>query len=198
MTHAPSKPSDSPDHAVPASGTKRSWPLLVLAAGAFIPALGLFLGAAAVTWGLVSSRPRAMLAAAIGGAGGLLNLVGGMLIVWRMQDNPTYAAANAVSASRDLARLVGALEEYRDANERYPGELAVFTRLPLSLKLVNVNDNSVGAFKMPRAYQYQPASDGRSYTLFAVGPDGKPGTDDDVFPTLPDSVARRSGYRPPS
>jgi hypothetical protein len=178
--------------------SKRSWPLLVLAAGAFIPALGLFLGAAAVTWGLVSSRPRAMLAAAIGGAGGLLTLVGGMLIVWRMQDNPTYAAANAASARRDLARLVGALEEYRGANGGYPGELAVFTRLPLSLKLVNVNDNSVGVFALPRSYQYQPAPDGRSYSLFAVGADGKPGTPDDIFPSLPDSVARRSGYRPPS
>jgi hypothetical protein len=31
-----------------------------------------------------------------------------------------------------------------------------------------------------------------------VGLDGKPGTDDDIFPLLPDSVARRSGYRPPS
>ena len=180
------------------TASKRSWPLLALAAGAFVPVLGLFLAAAAVTWGLVSSRPRALLAAAIGGAGGLLNLVAGVLYIWQVQGDPAYTATTAAMSGRDLARLVGALEEYRGANGRYPGELAVFTRLPLSLKLVNVNDNSVGAFKMPRAYQYQPASDGRSYTLFAVGPDSKPGTADDVFPTLPDSVARRSGYRPPS
>ena len=180
------------------SGTKRSWPLLALAAGAFIPVLGLFLAAAAVTWGLLSSRPRALLAAVIGGAGGLLNLAGGVLYVWQVQGDPVYTATTAAISGRDLARLVGALEEYRSTNGRYPGELAVFTRLPLSLKLVNVNDNSIGAFKMPRVYQYQPAPDGRSYTLFAVGPDGKPGTGDDVFPTLPDSVARRSGYRPPS
>jgi len=198
MTDTASKQSTPRDHAVPVSDTRRSWPLFALAAGAFIPAFGLFLGAAAVTWGLVSSRPRAMLAAAIGGAGGLLNLVGGMLFVWRMQGDPAYAAATVAMSGRDLARLVGAIEEYRGANGRYPGELAVFTRLPLSLKLVNVHDNSAGAFAVPRSYRYQPASDGRSYTLFAVGRDGKPGTDDDIFPLLPDSVARRSGYRPPS
>ena len=39
----------------------------MLAAGGFIPALGLVLGAAAATWGLVSSRPRALLAAMIEG-----------------------------------------------------------------------------------------------------------------------------------
>ena len=178
--------------------SKRSWPLLVLAAGAFIPALGLFLGAAAVTWGLVSSRPRAMLAAAIGGAGGLLNLVGAVLFVWRVQGDPVYTATTAAMSGRDIVRLVGALEEYRGANGRYPGELAVFTRFPLSLKLVSVRDNSVGTFTMPREYQYHRAPDGRTYTLFAVGPDGKPGTSDDIFPSLPDSVAKRSGYRPPT
>jgi hypothetical protein len=182
----------------PRPRVKRSWPLFVLAAGAFIPALGLFLGAAAVTWGLVSSRPRAMLAVVIGGAGALLNLIGGVVAVWRMQREPWFAAANADGASRDLARLVGALEEYRAGNGRYPHGLQVFTELPLSLKLVNIQDNSAGVFRlMPHPYQYRLAPDGRSYALFAVGADGKPGTVDDVVPALADSVARRSGYRPP-
>jgi hypothetical protein len=177
--------------------TKRSWPLFVLAACGFIPALGLFLGAAAVTWGLVSTRPRAMLAALIGGAGALLNMAGIFVFTWRMQGSPEVAAANVASASRDLARLVGALEDYRGETGRYPGQLIVFTQLPLSLKLVNIRDNSAGVFTMPHTYQYRLASDGRTYALFAVGPDGKPGTADDVFPALPDSVARRSGYRAP-
>jgi hypothetical protein len=180
------------------SGTKRSWPLLALAAGAFIPMLGLFLAAAAVTWGLVSSRPRALLAAAIGAAGGLLNLLGGVLFVWRMQGDPVYAATTAAMSGRDLARLVGALEQYHVTNARYPRELQVFTELPLSLKLVNIQDNSASVFRiMPRPYQYRLAPDGRTYVLFAVGADGKPGTDDDVVPALADSVARRTGYRPP-
>jgi hypothetical protein len=74
----------------------------------------------------------------------------------------------------------------------------VFTELPLSLKLVNIQDNSAGVFRMPQSYQYRLAPGGRTYVLFAVGSDGRPGTPDDVFPVLPDSVARRSGYRRPS
>jgi hypothetical protein len=176
---------------------KRSWPLFALAASGFIPALGLFLGAAALTWGLVSSRPRAMLAALIGGAGALLNMAGGMVIVWRMQGTPVIVAANAATARRDLGRLVGALEQYHVTNARYPRELRVFTELPLSLKLVNIQDHSAGGFRiMPHPYQYRLAPDGRTYVLFAVGADGKPGTDDDVVPVLADSAARRSGYRP--
>ncbi|MEP6688751.1 MAG: hypothetical protein ABJC36_10415 [Gemmatimonadales bacterium] len=179
----------------PQPHSKRSWPLFVLAGGGFIPALGLFLGAAAVSWGLVSSRPRAMLAAMIGAAGALLNLAGGMLIVWRMEGTPAFTAASSVSASRDLARLVGVLEEYRGANGRYPARLEVFAELPLVLKLVNIQDNSSGVFRRPHNYQYRVAPDGRTYALSAVGGDGKPGTADDIFPSLPDSVARRSGYR---
>lgn len=177
--------------------TKRSWPLFTLAAGGFIPAVGLFLGAAAATWGLVSSRPRAILAATIGGAGALLNLAGGVAMAWRMERTPRFAEARTVTTERDLARLVGALEEYRDANGRYPRRLEVFGELPLSLKLVNIHDNSPSVFDAPRTYQYRLAPDGRTYALFGVGTDRKPGTADDVFPSLTDSVAQRSGYRAP-
>ena len=169
----------------------------MLAASGFLPALGLFLGAAAATWGLISSRPRAMLAATIGGAGALLNLAGGVAMVWRMERTPRFAAARTLTTGRDLARLVGALEEYRGANGRYPLRLEVFGELPLSLKLVNIHDNSSTVFGVPHTYQYRLAPDGRTYALFGVGTDRKPGTADDVFPALPDSVARRSGYRAP-
>jgi hypothetical protein len=55
--------------------TKRSWPLFLLAGSSFLPGFGLFFGAVAATWGLVSDRPRAMLAAGVGATGALLNLL---------------------------------------------------------------------------------------------------------------------------
>jgi hypothetical protein len=167
---------------------RRSWPLLLLAAGAFLPGLGLFFAAAAVTWGLVSDRPRARLAVVLGGAGGLLNLIGGVLIVWSIKDNPAFAASNAASAKRDLTRLAAAIETYRKTEGVYPPDLTVFTRLPLSLKLVNVQDFSAGVLHGPRMYQYQRSSDGRAYDVYGVGTDGKPGTGDDVRPAPPDST----------
>jgi hypothetical protein len=42
---------------------KRSWPLLLLTACSLIPGFGLVFGAAGVSWGLVSDRPRARLMA---------------------------------------------------------------------------------------------------------------------------------------
>lgn len=176
---------------------KRAWPLFVLAGSSFVPGIGLFLGAAAVTWGLISDRPRAILAAAIGAGGALLNLVGGLLLVWSLGRNPAYASTGERAARRDLAKLVGALEDYRQEQDHYPARLAAFTQLPYSLRLINIQDFSAGMFRRPREYQYSLAPDGRTYTLFAVGADGESGTPDDLYPDLPDSVARRSGYRGP-
>lgn len=178
-------------------GAKPTWPLFVLAGTAFLPGLGVVFGAAAVTWGLVSDRPRALVAAGVGAAGSLLNLCAGVLLVWHAGRNPVYASAGAANARRDLARLVGALEAYHREEGRYPDRLEAFAQLPYSLRLINIQDFSAGIFSRPRQYHYDLAEDGRSYTLFAVGLDGRPGTSDDLFPLLSDSVARHSGYRTP-
>jgi hypothetical protein len=175
---------------------KPSWPLLLVAAGAFIPLLGLVFASIGLTWGLVSDRPRAMLGAIIASVGGVLNLAGFVLLTWHVQGDPTYAARRAPRVQQDLARLVGALEEYRAEHGEYPASLVVFTQVPLSLKLVNVTDFSTRSFPVPRLYVYQRSADGRRYDVYGVGHDGEAGTADDVRPELTDSVARHSGYRP--
>ena len=175
---------------------KRSWPLLLVAACSFIPGLGILFASIGLTWGLVSDRPRAMRAAIIAGAGGVLNLIGGVLLVWLMHDDPMSVATRSASARRDLVRVVVALENYREAHGQYPQSLAIFTQLPLSLKLVNVSDLSTGGFPVPRLYTYRRSEDGRRYDVYGVGADGRPDTEDDVRPDLPDSLARHSGYRP--
>src|SRR2546429_7104568 len=71
-----------------APSNKRSWPLLALGACAFVPGLGLCFGAAAVTWGLVSDRPRAKWGVMLGAAGALLNLGGGAALVARVEHAP--------------------------------------------------------------------------------------------------------------
>jgi hypothetical protein len=176
---------------------KRAWPLFLLAGASFVPGIGVLFGAAAVTWALVSDRPRALVAAGVGAAGALLNLVSGALLVWHVQKNPVYASAGAANSRRDLVKLVGALEAFHREQGRYPARLATFTQLPYSLRLINIQGFSAGVFHRPREYQYELAPDGHTYTLFAVGVDGTPGTADDLFPDLPDSIARHSGYRSP-
>src|SRR2546428_6912677 len=89
----------------PAPSNKRSWPLLALGACAFLPGFGLLFAAAAVTWGLVSDRPRARWAVLLGGAAALLNLVGGAVLVARLQHPPVVARSRIQMTRRALGTL---------------------------------------------------------------------------------------------
>jgi uncharacterized RDD family membrane protein YckC len=194
LAGARARPQPGPIGSTPRA--ERTWPLFVVAACAFLPGLGVLFASIGLTWGLVSDRPRALLAAVLAGIGGVLNLVGAVLFYWQMQGDPAWAEVRAPRTKRDLAKLVVALEDYRAANGQYPRSLAVFTRVPLSLKFVNVTDLSAGAFPVPRLYTYRRSGNGRWYDVYGVGADGQPDTADDLRPELPDSLARRSGYRP--
>jgi len=181
---------------LPAPSNQRSWPLLALGACAFVPGFGIFFGAAAVTWGLVSNRPRAKLGVMLGSAGALLNLAGGAVLVGRFEHTPIVERSRVEMAQRDLGTLVLELERYRERTGHYPATLQQLVGQPIPLRLINIYDQTAGVFVFPRVYEYHLAADGSSYDLFAVGPDGKPSTADDIRPALPDSVLRGTGYRP--
>jgi hypothetical protein len=170
---------------------KRSWPLLLLAGCSFIPSFGFLFGAAGVSWGLVSDRPRARLAVVLAAVGALLNLMGGGLLMWHLQGQPAYAPMYAASSRADLNKLVAAIEGYHKDTGAYPARLGVFGQLPYSLKMVNISDFSGGVFRRPREYQYELSPDGRRYTLYGVGTDGQPGTADDVYPGLGAGTGQR-------
>src|SRR5437899_11729063 len=91
---------------LPAPSAKRSWPLLVLGACAFVPGFGIFFGAAAVTWGLVSDRPRAKWGVLLGGAGALLNLVGRAVLVGRFEHTRVRESARMAITPADLGAEV--------------------------------------------------------------------------------------------
>jgi protein-S-isoprenylcysteine O-methyltransferase Ste14 len=175
---------------------KRSWPLIALAVCSFVPVLGIFFGAAAATWGLVSSRPRALLGAGVGAAGALLNMLGMVLLAIGMSDNPTVVAAQQHVTRQELAQLVQELETYRTRHDAYPGTLQALLGSPIPTRFLNIHDQSGGFLTRTRPYQYRLAPDGAGYDLFGVGPDDTPDTPDDVRPELPDSLQRVSGYRP--
>jgi hypothetical protein len=174
----------------------RSWPLIVLAAASFVPFLGIFFGAAAVTWGLLSERPRARLAIILGGSGAFLQMAGGLALALFLQTAPSMRQYQAQSTAQDLERLVTALDAYRASTGHYPATLHVLVGRPLPAGLVNIYDQTRGPFRV-RPYQYRRAPDGRSFDLFSAGPDGIPGTPDDIRPVLSDSVLRHTGYLPP-
>src|SRR5438876_2619151 len=108
---------------LPAPSAKRSWPLLALGVCAFVPGFGIFFGAAAVTWGLVSDRPRAKWGVLLGGAGALLNLVGGAVLVGRFEHTPVVERSRIEMTRRDLGAVVLELERYRERSEEHTSEL---------------------------------------------------------------------------
>lgn len=181
----------------PAPSAKPSWPLFTVAALAFLPLLGIVFGAIGLTWGLVSSRPRAMRAALIAGGGAMINLVGIFIAAWYIstEHGDVYDQVAVTRTQQDLLVLVRAIESYREEHDAYPPSLTALQRRPAALRTINIFDPMSGLLE-PRVYAYSLARDGRTYDLFSSGADGEAGTPDDVRPVLPDSLASRAGYRP--
>ncbi|HUF31310.1 MAG TPA: type II secretion system protein GspG [Gemmatimonadaceae bacterium] len=184
------------DGAPPApAAAARSWPLFTLAALAFLPFAGILFGAVGLTWGLLSSRPRAMTAAFVAAGGALLNIIAFVaLTVFVTKDTDIYSQARTVAVQNDLLTLVREIEDFREENSAYPPSLSALQQRPAILRTINIYDQTAGVLK-PRIYAYEPSADGRAYDLFSVGPDGEAGTADDIRPVLPDSLAARAGYR---
>jgi hypothetical protein len=175
---------------------KSSWPLLTVAALSFIPGFGFLFAAAALSWALLSDRPRARLAGALAVAGAVANLAGGAIILLWVRKRPEFQQVQQESTRRDLSVLVGELESFHAKNGRYPASLQELVGYPIPLKLINIYDNNGGMSMTMVPYQYRVAEGGATYDLFSTGPDRKPGTDDDIRPVLSDSSRDHTGYRP--
>jgi len=176
---------------------KPAWPLFLLAAFSFVPGFGFFFGAAAATWGLLSARPRALWAAALAGAGVLLQVVVAVVVLGLSRGSSSVlSGAMVLATQQDLVKLVQALDDYHERRGTYPANLADLQRTGISGRFVNIYDQAGGVFRMPRLYRYVLAPDGAGYDVFSAGPDREPGTADDIRPRLPDSLLARTGYRP--
>jgi hypothetical protein len=174
---------------------KPSWPLLVLAACAFIPGVGFFFGSGAVSWALVTERPRRRLALFLGAGGAALNLAAIFFLMAAFSRNPELQQIYDAGARQDLVTLVTAIDEYHARHGSYPADLRQLQQASLPLRIVNIHDQARGMFHPLALYEYRRATDGGSYDLYSTGADGIPGTPDDLRPPLPDSVLARSGYR---
>lgn len=174
------------------------WPLYVLAVLAFVPVLGFFVGSVAVSWALLSTRRGARRALAIAATGALLNLVGIFVFMMMLGGNDQFQEASLRSVRHDLGQIVEALEEHHASANAYPASLAALQVERGLLRPIQTMDMGGGVMRlrMPQPYHYIVAPDGGSYDLFSVGPDGKPGTPDDIRPVLPDSLRGKTGFRP--
>lgn len=178
-----------------ASVSKPSWPLFLVAALSFVPVFGIFFGCAGATWGFVSSRRRAILAAMIAMAGALANMVFIVVVGVRAASSDKQGPASQAFAQHELLTIVVAADKYHDEEHAFPPSLNALQRKAGPLRPLPILDQTAGAFSF-RSFQYRLAADGESFDVFGVGPDKKPGTADDVRPVLPDSMQAHSGYKP--
>ena len=181
-----------------AAERESSWPLLTLAILSFLPGAGFVCGSLAVTWGLLSDRPRARLAIGIGATGAFLQLIAFAIIVASRGPDAFRIGGVLSELTREYTRqnlvtVVEGLERYHRQESVYPENLQQLKRSG-SGRFISIEDLSGGV--SGGAYQYHRSPDGSSYDLFAVGPDGEPGTADDVRPLLPEALRKTSGYRP--
>ena len=173
---------------------RRSWPLLLLALAAFIPGVGVVCGATAVLWGLLSDRPRARLAVGLGATGALLQLAIGVGLALWLLNSSTMHEAQMHKAARDLPRLVAELDAYKEEAGSYPPTLSALVTYQRLLDSLSIFDPTAGLFR-PQTYIYRPSTTTNTFDLFAVGPDRRADTPDDLRPELPDSVMAATGYR---
>ena len=174
---------------------KEVWPLFLIAALSFVPLLGIFFGGAAATWGLISSRPRAIWAAVIGMTGALLNFAAAMVITFSAAGNLDLAT-DAKFTQREMLKVVAAIEDFHSREHSYPASLQLLQRRLLLKRVVSTMDMSGKGIHLPHEYRYVLAPDGESYDLIATGPDNVIGTADDIRPVLTDSIQAHSGFRP--
>jgi len=163
---------------------------------AFLPVLGFLFGFVAAVWGLISDRPRALVGAGLGAAGFLLNFAGcAGLAYWATRSDG--GSLGTELARTELVQLVQQLEQHHGEHREYPASLRELRVGPFDVPAPDIYDRSAGVLNRTFLYQYRVAADRQSYSLSSVGADGRPGTADDIFPLLPDSLAGRTGLRTP-
>jgi hypothetical protein len=188
-----------PPHPVPDPKPKGAGPILILGALGFVPFLGVPFGFAALCWGLISDRPRAVRAAVLGATGMVANFAACAGLAWWSAERvtPGLGGFGAIMARAELVQVVQELEQFRRARGHYPERLTELRVGPLQTPAPNIYDKALGIFNRTRPYQYYRDLGDDSYQVFSVGPDGKSGTADDIWPILTDSVLAHSGLRRP-
>ncbi len=94
------------------------------------------------------------------------------------------ALALSVIAGLGIAGALGPEFVAKIEMAKLAGDIRVFqedhTMLPLTLDDLNIQDPDQVTDQWGHPYGYELAADGQSYRLYSLGPDGAPGTADDI------------------
>ena len=167
----------------------------LLAALAFVPGLGVFLGLPSIGWGLLARDRGGIRIALIAAAGVALNILGYAVLFSRLShaDGP-FQELKTRLAHDHLRQATLELEYWRTQHGQYPESLAQLIARPEDVRLAPLYDHTVALTDDGAPFFYYRLTDDRGhYWLRALGPDEKPFTADDIIPELSDSERAKTG-----
>jgi hypothetical protein len=178
---------------------KLGWVPFAIGGASFIPLLGVPFGLIAIVWGLVKAKAGGLKLVILGGCGVLftVGLYGTLFYKGFIQEGGVFDELRTQMAQGLVNDLIKRIEYYKVETGEYPQTLS---------ELQPHKQNSPSFFSIhepfvrlnnptPRPFNYGPVNQGNNYYLFSSGPDGKPGTDDDIHPHVPEDRMDRLGYR---
>jgi hypothetical protein len=162
---------------------------------AFIPLIGVLFGIAAIAWGLATDKRGRKLLIGLGASGiGFTVVLYGSLFYFAFgQRGGMYDDLRAGMTQSSLNSLVPMVEFYKIQNGRYPESLDELQKSLPKESFISVYDPSIAAFGARPQQFYYERTDSDHYYLRAVGPDGKPFTDDDIVPQIGMSSGSKIG-----
>jgi hypothetical protein len=169
----------------------------VLSLSSLIPLFGIAGGIGAILYGLSKRRLGGMKIVLIGSAGLIFTLMNGVSDFYTKMKQPVSSQEPAPVRLTEirLNDLVRGLEAYRERNGAYPDSLVqMLDQADTTYSILDPMDSQppdVGQ----RRLVYEPGPTREAYRLFSAGPDGAPGTADDIFPSLAPEALAGTGYR---
>ncbi|MBN2201331.1 hypothetical protein JW777_05205 [bacterium] len=172
------------------------WPGYSLAVASFIPTIGPVLSSAAVFYGWKRRRSGGGRIIALGVMGGLVSTAA---FIGRFEPKPAAVSPSMESAAAEtrlrLNGLIRAAEAYRERTGAYPESLPLLAAgSDTVLQFLDPVTGGESGAAVPFYYRVDPS--GETYTLLSAGPDGRPGTADDILPELTDEALSGIGWRP--
>jgi hypothetical protein len=155
----------------------------------FIPLIGAINGIIMVVRGL--SQYKDLKYTLIGLAGILFTVVVYGSLFYQVRYGAAFKQSNKLMAQDNLNGLVKSIEFYKLQHSHYPDSLRQINTSGFVF-IYDSMDQSQALSKQTKLYYYKRI--GNKYTLFSSGFDGKPYTNDDVFPTLNLSDTTKFGF----
>lgn len=168
----------------------------VLAGISFIPLIGVLTGIICILNAVIARRPNSSLLGLLGFCGIMVSVIlYGVVLpgIFKSTDFSKQFEPHAISAMTSLVRNIEYIKLQQGA---YPESMEEIRANLKEGELVFTFDLSGPATMgdTQRDFYYEVINDGSNYLLFGLGVDGKPFTEDDIYPLIDPAKDKNIGW----